>query len=1718
MRKLAMLLAAILTLELAAPAATAYAAPVETVTETVANEVTESTEEVEISSQAESSVEESEEKESTVVETVESSEEESESVESGEEVSEEASSSEEENVVETTVETTEETTDTLTEEVTTEEVTTTEELTTEELTLEATLAAVSLASEYPDAEDLGTVTGYGQETYYKTSKGYPLVAAVKFPVKLTGNDYFYNKPVIERLTLAIDGGNAKEMTVTKSDIAGEQDKVTYEFESVNIGFNAGYDKTLSVGEHTFAYEAVVRFNDKYYLLNSTINADFVDEINSKKFTQNATTQYMSAYAGSEVKNIYGFIYAANKSEKISSMAIYEHGTTNKIAYTESNKYTYSGSTTVDSRYTEMGGVLSWSVFNYDSYYASYICNIKLKNDIKECDYDIIYTTSTGRKCTVENAYRATKRTIVYDAKSTNTTSKNSMYDAVPVYSDNTGEYVSLFVYGLNLTKDNVPTFYNADKSVALTDYLTDDVMCGNEEWEYGFDYTLKKKDAFGGDWVLNSNYPILVSGDALYVKNYSIEEKETTFYYGYSDTFEYHEFNTYAENFRVYLAPTGITEEDYVEVKAYEDYSKDPLTAEAKVQYDGKNYYAEFGKDSVVYTAIKSNYWRLLFNVKGQQATYTVWVGGITKPKVVGNITVPANYSWEVHSASDVANPIYSGTTKTKKNVLTAFQVSQLEGKGLHRVCTYKANGQVASRYLVYFKGETLYNISYELDGGENHPENPVKYGKSDTYTLLSPTKENHTFSGWYSDAKLTKKVTKIVKGSTGDKTFYAKWTPNKYTLTYNANGGKGNAVTKTYAYNEQVTILKNTFTRTGYTFAGWSREKDGVAEFTEESVADPFTNENGAKIQLYAVWNPIQYKLALDKNSDDATDGTIEAASNSFDVVYGDTYVLTGEEYARTGYEIISWNTKADGKGKKFANGNISNLTTKDGEVVTLYAQWAIDKYTITYNYDGGKVKKANPKTYTYNMASDITLNPPEKKGYVFEGYYEVDPKVPGATENETPVTQILKGSTGDKTFYAKWRPVSYTIIFKDTTGASFQDGVTEESIRQPMEYGDMLTFTDGYYEKSGYTLVSWNTKENGKGTKYLSGRGYSNLTTTDGAEITVYAQWTKDTYSITYNLNGGKNDSKNPKKYSVDTNKITLKNPTKTGYTFDGWYVVDGNGQVTEERKTDIEKGSTGNLLLEAKWTPMTYNIVLNPNNRDYPAAECVEGTELNAIAYNTDISPENWNTYVYPSELWKNKGIGILYWSTKANGSGTKYYPGKTYSGLAKEGTITLYAKWGMQKYAINYVGAEGVKNSNPATFTYDASRTIALKNISKTGYKFKGWYSVDPNANDFNEEQHKIASISRANCEDITIYAWFTPITYKIVLNPNGSGAVAKENLVTTIDATYGSPYTLEADAYTREHYQFKCWTTKANGKGTKVELTGGDKPLTTKDGATVNLYPKWELIPYTITYNATVFDGEKVVNKNPATYTYNAKKDVTLKNPTRAGYVFGGWYAEDTTSGEFDATKATSVKKISKGTSGNMELYAYWTAIRYNIQLDANAKDAKSGSIIIKGENEKKNVSYGEEITLPGNAYNRAGYNLVEFNSKKNGKGTSYALDASHRIKVTKANSTTKLYAIWEKVKTEKVSDVELTSGAGTITVQFGMNAGCGQYEVAVSPYFTMTNAVTKVVDSDTVVFEELESGKRYFVRVREIRYDSNGNAVKGAWSSLKTIKTEETTE
>jgi uncharacterized repeat protein (TIGR02543 family) len=128
-------------------------------------------------------------------------------------------------------------------------------------------------------------------------------------------------------------------------------------------------------------------------------------------------------------------------------------------------------------------------------------------------------------------------------------------------------------------------------------------------------------------------------------------------------------------------------------------------------------------------------------------------------------------------------------------------------------------------------------------------------------------------------------------------------------------------------------------------------------------------------------------------------------------------------------------------------------------------------------------------------------------------------------------------------------------------------------------------LTLSSTVPTRTGYTFNNWNTKQDGSGNSYAKGATY----TTDFWSPTLYAQWSIVNYTIGYDLKGG-TVTGNPTSYNVETATFTLKNPTRTGYTFKGWTGANGTTPMTT---VTIAKGSTENKTYTANWDPITYNI---------------------------------------------------------------------------------------------------------------------------------------------------------------------------------------------------------------------------------------------------------------------------------------------------------------------------------------------------------------------------------------------------------------------------------------------------------------------------------------------------------------------------------------------
>ena len=232
---------------------------------------------------------------------------------------------------------------------------------------------------------------------------------------------------------------------------------------------------------------------------------------------------------------------------------------------------------------------------------------------------------------------------------------------------------------------------------------------------------------------------------------------------------------------------------------------------------------------------------------------------------------------------------------------------------------------------------------------------------------------------------------------------------------------------------------------------------------------------------------------------------------------------------------------------GKLYAPGAIV-----PAEVTKLTVQWTAPTYAVTLNTNGGTIADGKDVTgYTYGVGATLPTDV-TRTGYTFKGWYDNE----GLTGD--PVTAIGNTETGNKEYWAKWEINQYTITVKP------ENGKADITITQ--DYGTPITAPT--LTREGYQFNGWDK---------------TFPTTMPAENLTITAQWTVNQYTITYDLAGGTAEG-NLDTYTIETGAFTLKNPTKSGYTFTGW---SGTGLDGEDNLTvTIQKGSTGNRSYTAHW----------------------------------------------------------------------------------------------------------------------------------------------------------------------------------------------------------------------------------------------------------------------------------------------------------------------------------------------------------------------------------------------------------------------------------------------------------------------------------------------------------------------------------------------------
>lgn len=430
---------------------------------------------------------------------------------------------------------------------------------------------------------------------------------------------------------------------------------------------------------------------------------------------------------------------------------------------------------------------------------------------------------------------------------------------------------------------------------------------------------------------------------------------------------------------------------------------------------------------------------------------------------------------------------------------------------------------------------QNQYAVYYDLNGGDGSGSfSPVTvaYGNEFTVSSSIPTKKGYVFKYW-ADSK-DENALIFYRGVCLKYIYdynlilYAVWEPEEISISYDTKGGS--LLVDTKGTSEKLPVITETVpTKEGYTFSHWSYA-DGSRAVAGNRVSD--------NTKLYANWKEIQYTIQYDTKG-----GSV--IQNSEGNYFNPPYV-TGNKPTKEGYIFDGWQ---DESGRKVY---ASTIYKKD---VILYANWKEIQCTIKYDTKGGSEIESSVGTY-FNPPIVTSWKEPTKYGYIFDGWID---------ENGKKVATGTKYKK-DVTLYANWKEIQVTIKYDTNGGSEIADTVgtylnpPKLTTAEPKRAG---YFFNGWTDKSGYPISQ-------------------NLEFT--RDFTVYADWKKAQYVITYDTIGG---SKIEDTFGNEANppKVTTEIPVLEGCIFEGWRDWGGDGNSDPVPGTVYRSDAS----LRAMWTPI-------------------------------------------------------------------------------------------------------------------------------------------------------------------------------------------------------------------------------------------------------------------------------------------------------------------------------------------------------------------------------------------------------------------------------------------------------------------------------------------------------------------------------------------------
>ena len=890
------------------------------------------------------------------------------------------------------------------------------------------------------------------------------------------------------------------------------------------------------------------------------------------------------------------------------------------------------------------------------------------------------------------------------------------------------------------------------------------------------------------------------------------------------------------------------------------------------------------------------------------------------------------------------------------------------------------------------------YTITFAPNGGSVTPTSKT-FTINDSISLPTPTRTGYTFSGW----KVTEKAdvsnwtlndvytgTSIPSGKYGNVTLTAQWTVNTYTITYKYNNGAADTTAK-YTIEQSITLPSPS--KTGYTFAGWKVTTAGGNWNTTDSVyKGTVAAGKYGNVTLTAQWTVNTYTITY-KYNNGAADTT---------ATYNIEQSITLPSPTKTGYTFAGWKVTTAGGNWKTTD-SVYKGTVAAGKYgnVTLTAQWIANTYTITYVYNNGSANT----TATYNIEQAITLPSPTKTGYTFAGW-----KVTTAGGNWKTTDSVYKGTVavgkyGNVTLTAQWTANTYTITYKYNNGAA--DTTAKYTIEQSITLPSPT--------KTGYTFAGWKVTTAGGNWKTTDSVYKGTVAAGKYGNVTLTAQWTVNTYTITYKYNNGAADT--TAKYTIEQS-ITLPSPTKTGYTFAGWKVTTagGNWKTTDSvYKGTVAAGKYGNVTLTAQWTVNTYTITYVYNN----------GSANTTATYNIE------QAITLPSPT--KTGYTFAGWKVTTAGGNWKttdsVYKGTVAAG--KYGNVTLTAQWTVNTYTITYKYNNGAADT---TAKYTIEQSITLPSPSKTGYTFAGWKVTTAGGNWKTTDSVYKGTVAAGKYGNVTLTAQWTANVYTITFLPNG-GSVNPTSKTFTIESTIDLP------TPTKDSYVFDGWlVTTAEGNWTNGTLYT-DSSIPAGKYGNVTVTAQWHK-----TVTVHFYSGSKGAVHNQFKITFkNNETAGSVKSPASFGTI-DGWTALGWTASTA-ASKAVGDAAIKGGTAitvapakNEYVYYAVYTqsqTLKYesNASGDTSVKNVPANGTLAGAYYNSSDATLNITRTIPSTVPTRNGYTFKSWNTQANGSGTNYAAGARY----TNSAQIDTLYAQW----TENQYTITYVNGNGNADSKVG---------------------------------------------------------------------------